>query len=50
MKSLVSEVVAPISLDEDFYMNGIKTFCYVTYKSLEDAKAAMKDLYALETL
>lgn len=26
-------------------MNGIKTFCYVTYKSLEDAKAAMKDLF-----
>lgn len=45
VKELVSRVVKPINTDEHFYMNGIKSFCYVTYKSLDDAKQALNDLY-----
>lgn len=46
VKALVSEIVSPINMEEDFYMNGIKTFCYVTYRSMEDAKKAMENLFA----
>ncbi|KAK8800429.1 hypothetical protein JH06_0297 [Blastocystis sp. subtype 4] len=40
VKQLVSRTVSPINLDEHFFMNVAKTFCYVTYPSMEAARKA----------
>lgn len=41
----VSKVVAPINTEEHFYMNRQNTYCYVTYKSAEDARKAIDYMY-----
>ena len=45
MKELISHVVKPIDTEEHFFMNVPKTYCYVTYPSMEDARKAKEDLY-----
>lgn len=45
MKELISHVVKPIDTEEHFFMNVPKTYCYVTYPSMEDACKAKEDLY-----
>lgn len=45
VKQLVSRTVSPINLDEHFFMNVAKTFCYVTYPSMEAARKAKEVMY-----
>ena len=47
VKELISHVVKPIDTEEHFFMNVPKTYCYVTYPSMEDARKAKEDLYLL---
>lgn len=50
VKVHVSSAVAPINTKEHFYMNRQNTYCYVTYKSAEDARKAMDYMYYLSEL
>ena len=45
VKELISHVVKPMDMEEHFFMNVPKTYCYVTYPSMEDARKAKEDLY-----
>ena len=45
VKQLVSATVSPINLEEHFFMNAAKTFCYVTYPSIEAARKAKEVMY-----
>lgn len=45
IKELVSRVVKPINTEEHFFLSGSRNFCYVTYKTVEDAMKVLKDLY-----
>ena len=38
-------MVKPMDMEEHFFMNVPKTYCYVTYPSMEDARKAKEDLY-----
>lgn len=45
VKDHVSKAVAPINTEEHFFMNRQCTYCYVTYKSAEDARKAIDYMY-----
>ena len=45
VKKFVSQVVSPINTEEHFFMNRANTYCYVTYKSISDARKAMDYMY-----
>lgn len=48
VKALVSQKVAPLDIDQHFFMNTAKTYCYVTYSSQEEAMQALKDMYVVQ--
>ena len=44
VKALVSQKVTPLDMDQHFFMNKAKTYCYVTYPSQREAILALKDM------
>ena len=44
VKAFVSQKVAPLDMDQYFFMNTAKTYCYVTYPSQGEAMKALKDM------
>ena len=44
VKAFVSQKVSPMNMDQHFFMNTAKTYCFVTYPSLKEAMQALKDM------
>lgn len=45
VKALVSRIVAPLDMEQHFFMNMAKTYCFVTYPSQKEAMKALKNMY-----
>lgn len=44
VKALVSRIVAPLDMEQHFFMNMAKTYCFVTYPSQKEAMKALKNM------
>ena len=44
VKAFVSQKVSPMNMDQHFFMNTAKTYCFVTYPSLKESMQALKDM------